>query len=129
MISLLSGQFTTNLSAAKTQAIGQVQSAQNLPPQAKEPIIAGLEKSSTKTSGSDTTNNEGVTNQNNPLNNQIAALFNKAILDSFTFVWFAAAMFALFGVIPALFTGKGKPRTEAPVEDPEEPEEAMEMVA
>lgn len=106
-ISLLTGQFKTNFSEARTQAVAQVQADQTLPPTAKTAIISGLEKSNPQTGGSPS--NGATGNQGNPLNGQIDGLFKKATLDSFTFVWFAAAMFALFGIVPALFTSEAKP--------------------
>ena len=118
-ISLLTGQFKTNFAEAKTQAVAQVQAAPNLPTQAKAAIITGLANTGSPAQGSTTTNPATSQNQDNPLSQQIAGLFKKATLDSFTFVWFAAAMFALFGIIPALFTSDPKP---SPTADSEEGE-------
>jgi len=119
LVSLLSGQFKTNLTEAKNQAIVQVQATQNLPAEVKNSIIVGLEKSAATPESS---NGAISADKNNPLSQQISGIYKKAAQDSFTFVWFAAAMFALFGIIPALFTSSVKGQAEFAHNLEDEPE-------
>ena len=112
LISLLTAQFSTNFKDARTQAISQVQAAPNLPAQAKETIITGLQKSSSQISARVNAASQGGTDLNNPINQQISGLFKQATSSSFSVAWFAAAMFALFGIIPALFTSDPVPKPE-----------------
>ncbi len=114
LISLLSGQFKTNLGAAQTRAIADVNAA-NIPSQAKEVIITSLQSRNTQSAAP-------AGQLNTPLTQQIGAEFKSGTLDSFSFTWFAAAMFALFGVVPALFTSGAKAQIDphlAATADPE----------
>ena len=103
LIGLLSGQFTTNLHDAQTRAITAVNAAQDVPAQVKTDIIAGLQRGNTPNNATPPTNIAAPA-PDSTLNRQISAEFKRGTLDSFTFVWFAAAMFALFGIFPAFFT-------------------------
>lgn len=120
LISLFTGQVQSNVNDAKARAINDVNVAQGLPPQAKTTIISSLQNANYGASRGGSNNTTSNQYSNTPLGKQISSEFKKATVDAFRVVWFAASMFAIFGIIPALFThavkhetGPGKETTTA----------------
>ena len=118
LISLFSGQVKDKTVQARTAAIQDVQQAANLPDATKAQIINGLQSSANSGgSGRGVASNPAANqNANTPIGQQISREFKKALVDAFTVCWFACAMIALFGVIPALFTHAPNHATSKPVD-------------
>ncbi len=105
LISLFSGQISSKLGDARAAAINDVKASTVLPDATKNQIITGLQQSANQPStGRGGASSNAAQYGNTPIGQQISGEFKKASVDSFTTVWFASAMIALFGIIPALFT-------------------------
>lgn len=105
LISLFSGQISSKSADARIAAINDVKATTTLPDATKNQIITGLQQSANQpATGRGSANNNASQYANTAIGQQISGEFKKAAVDSFTPVWFASAMIALFGIIPALFT-------------------------
>jgi len=105
LISLFSGQISSKSADARIAAINDVKATTTLPDATKNQIITGLQQSANQpATGRGSANNNASQYANTAIGQQISGEFKKASVDSFTPVWFASAMIALFGIIPALFT-------------------------
>lgn len=129
LISIFSGQVSNNMNTAIDNSVNDVK-ASGLPTQVQQPIITGLEKE--KQAMANTSMEQGSTSSTDytkyansipdptlkkkflDTTSQIGGEFNKAFVDAFRVDWFAAAIFALFGIIPALFTSAPKHNSHAP---------------
>ena len=135
LISLFVGQIQSNIVQARNNSIQIVQNDKAIPAQYHRLIIQGLQRAGTNVSGSNLTMQQVDLTQyanNAPpqfreqaranlkvLGNQITAEFKKAVVQSFTITWLAAALTAVAGTILALFTLA--PRRKKP--DPEHEDE------
>jgi EmrB/QacA subfamily drug resistance transporter len=113
LITLFTSLFQTNLDSAKIRLANELQTTQTIPAEAKPQILSAINSLSTRqsesnVSGSAVGNGNGITAPPaSPFGQRIEAEVKGAGVDSFTTVWFAAAMFALFGLVPALFIKAG----------------------
>jgi hypothetical protein len=116
LITLFSNLFQTNLDSAKIRLISEVQTAQNIPAEARPQILSAInslsarqsENTSASGSASGSVAKGGITAPPaSPFGERIEAEVKGAGVNSFTTVWFAAAMFALFGLVPAMFIRTG----------------------
>jgi hypothetical protein len=104
LITLFSNLFQTNLDSAKIRLISEVQTAQNIPAEARPQILSAINslsaRQSENTSASGSAAKGGITAPPaSPFGERIEAEVKGAGVNSFTTVWFAAAMFALFGLV------------------------------
>ncbi len=113
LISLLTGQISDNVAAAKTRVVAIVQADTKLPQQLRDTIVTNIQNASGQSSANSfdlTTiadripNGQSLKPELANLNIQIAAQFKQGILDAFTLTWLVAAIVALAGLIPAFFT-------------------------
>jgi uncharacterized membrane protein YraQ (UPF0718 family) len=120
LISLFVGQIKTNIEQARTNSIQIVQNNTTIPAQFHQPIIKGLESTGSNVNSSqikpqqvDLTQfaqfappafREQAKASLKALGDQISAEFKKGVVNSFIATWIAAGMFALLGLIGALFT-------------------------
>ncbi len=117
LISLLTGQISSNVATAKTSAVAIVQADNKLPAQLRTTIASNIQNAASQSSSQfDLTTiadripgGAALKPELASLNRRIATLFAAGINDAFTLSWFVSAIIALLGLIAALLTRAAHP--------------------
>ncbi len=111
LLSLYTGQVKDQTTVARADAIEVVKSSAALPQPVKDGFITSLQNPSNQQGR--TTSAASFIPAGQPANSPIALVgkqvetrFKQALLNAFTTTWFAAAMIALFGLVPLFFVHK-----------------------
>jgi EmrB/QacA subfamily drug resistance transporter len=128
LISIFTGQISTNVTQARDRAIAIVQADTVLPEQVKSSIVAGLQSAASAGAeqGGNTTfdltamadripNGETLKPTLATLNGRIAEEFKRGAVDAFTFTWWVAGIIALVGIGAAFFAAPSRKEVNAPV--------------
>ena len=122
LISLFTSQLKPNLTTARDNSIAIVRADTKLPSEIRDRIVTGLQRIDPNNTDRNSSNASvnlvdqvkripgipaqavaAITPELEVLNGKIGHEFKSASISAFNVTWFASAMFALFGIIPAFF--------------------------